>query len=78
MCRISAYAFSIAHALSSCRRSRWLVAGVIGADLSPGVIPVPAGANLIADGFAMAAANYAAARAEQAYVIGAWLRGLTG
>jgi VIT1/CCC1 family predicted Fe2+/Mn2+ transporter len=42
-----------------------LVAGVIGAHLSPSVILVLGGANLIADGFAMASANYLATRAEQ-------------
>jgi hypothetical protein len=42
-----------------------LVAGVIGAHLSPGVILILGSANLIADGFAMAAGNYLATRAEQ-------------
>ena len=38
-----------------------LVAGVIGAHLSPRIILILGGANLIADGFAMAASNYLAA-----------------
>jgi VIT1/CCC1 family predicted Fe2+/Mn2+ transporter len=41
-----------------------LVAGVIGAHLSPSVILILGSANLIADGFAMAASNYLATRAE--------------
>jgi vacuolar iron transporter family protein len=41
-----------------------LVAGVIGARLSPRVILILGGANLFADGFAMAAGNYLATRAE--------------
>jgi VIT1/CCC1 family predicted Fe2+/Mn2+ transporter len=42
-----------------------LVAGVIGAHLAPRVILVLGGANLIADGFAMAASNYLATRSER-------------
>ena len=42
-----------------------LVAGVVGAHLSPRVILILGGANLIADGFAMAAGNYLATRSEQ-------------
>jgi len=41
-----------------------IVAGVIGAHLSPGVIMILGGANLIADGFAMAAGSYLATRSE--------------
>jgi VIT1/CCC1 family predicted Fe2+/Mn2+ transporter len=41
-----------------------LVAGVIGAHLSANVILILGSANLIADGFAMAASNYLATRAE--------------
>jgi vacuolar iron transporter family protein len=42
-----------------------LVAGVVGAHLSQRVILILGSANLIADGFAMAAGNYLANRAEQ-------------
>lgn len=42
-----------------------LVAGVVGAHLSASVILIPGSANLIADGFAMAASNYLATRSEQ-------------
>lgn len=42
-----------------------LVAGVVGAHLSPRVILILGGANLMADGFAMAAGNYLATRSEQ-------------
>ncbi len=41
-----------------------IVAGVIGAHLSPRVILILGSANLIADGFAMAASNYLATRSE--------------
>ena len=41
-----------------------IVAGVVGAHLSPRVILILGGANLIADGFAMAAGNYLATRSE--------------
>jgi VIT1/CCC1 family predicted Fe2+/Mn2+ transporter len=41
-----------------------LVAGVVGAHLAPRIILILGGANLIADGFAMAAGNYLATRAE--------------
>jgi vacuolar iron transporter family protein len=41
-----------------------LVSGVVGAHLAPRVILILGGASLIADGFAMAAANYLATRAE--------------
>jgi vacuolar iron transporter family protein len=42
-----------------------IVAGVVGAHLSPRIILVLGGANLIADGFAMAAGNYLATRSER-------------
>lgn len=42
-----------------------IVSGVVGANLSPSVILILGGASLIADGFAMAAANYLATRSEQ-------------
>lgn len=41
-----------------------IVAGVVGAHLAPRVILILGGANLIADGFAMAASNYLATRSE--------------
>src|SRR5271155_5709633 len=41
-----------------------IVAGVVGAHLLPHVILMLGSANLIADGFAMAAGNYLATRAE--------------
>lgn len=41
-----------------------IVTGVIGARLSPGIIMILGGASLVADGFAMAAANYLATQAE--------------
>ena len=41
-----------------------LVAGVVGAHLSSHIILILGSANLIADGFAMAAGNYLATRAE--------------
>ncbi|HEV8041452.1 MAG TPA: VIT1/CCC1 transporter family protein [Bryobacteraceae bacterium] len=41
-----------------------IVAGVVGAHLSARVILILGGANLIADGFAMAAGNYLATRSE--------------
>jgi VIT1/CCC1 family predicted Fe2+/Mn2+ transporter len=43
-----------------------VVSGVAGAGLSPGIILVLGAANLIGDGFSMAAGNYLATRAEQA------------
>lgn len=42
-----------------------IVAGVVGAHLSSRVILILGGANLVADGFAMAAGNYLATRSEQ-------------
>lgn len=41
-----------------------VVAGVVGADLSVGIIMALGCANLLADGFSMAAANYAGTRSE--------------
>jgi VIT1/CCC1 family predicted Fe2+/Mn2+ transporter len=41
-----------------------VVSGVVGAHLAPNVILILGGASLIADGFAMAAGNYLATRAE--------------
>jgi VIT1/CCC1 family predicted Fe2+/Mn2+ transporter len=40
------------------------VSGVVGAQLAPGVILVIGAANLLADGFSMAAANYLGTKAE--------------
>jgi len=42
-----------------------IVAGVIGAELSVGVVLILGLANLIADGFSMAASNYSGTKAEQ-------------
>jgi vacuolar iron transporter family protein len=42
-----------------------IVAGVIGADLSPSVILILGLANVVADGFAMAAGNYSGTKAER-------------
>ena len=42
-----------------------IVSGVVGAELSPAVILVMGFANLVADGFSMAASNYMGTRAEQ-------------
>ena len=42
-----------------------VVSGVVGAELSPVVILVMGFANLVADGFSMAASNYLGTRAEQ-------------
>ena len=41
-----------------------VVSGVVGAQLSPRIILVLGAANLVADGFSMAAGNYLATRAE--------------
>lgn len=41
-----------------------VVSGVVGANLSPGIILILGGANLLADGFSMAASNFAGTRAE--------------
>lgn len=45
-----------------------VVAGVIGASLPPGIILILGFANLFADGFSMAAANYQASKARNEYV----------
>ena len=45
-----------------------IVAGVVGASLSPGIILILGFANLFADGFSMAAANYQASKARNEYV----------
>jgi VIT1/CCC1 family predicted Fe2+/Mn2+ transporter len=42
-----------------------IVSGVVGAQLSPGIIVILGAANLLADGLSMAAGNYLATRAEQ-------------
>jgi vacuolar iron transporter family protein len=42
-----------------------IMAGVIGASLSPGVVVILGVANLLADGFSMAAANYTGTKAEE-------------
>ena len=41
-----------------------IMAGVVGADLSAGVVIVLGIANLLADGFSMAAANYSSTKTE--------------
>ena len=45
-----------------------IVAGVVGASLSPGIILILGFANLFADGFSMAAANYQASKARSEYI----------
>ncbi len=45
-----------------------IVAGVVGAGLSPGIILILGFANLFADGFAMAAANYQATKAKMEFI----------
>jgi VIT1/CCC1 family predicted Fe2+/Mn2+ transporter len=42
-----------------------VVSGVAGADLSPGIVVVLGLANLVGDGFSMAASNYLGTRAEE-------------
>lgn len=42
-----------------------VVSGVAGAQLSPGIVLILGFANLVADGFSMAASNYLGTRAEQ-------------
>lgn len=42
-----------------------IVSGVVGADLSSGIVLILGFANLLADGFSMAAANYSGTRAER-------------
>ncbi len=45
-----------------------IVAGVVGAGLSPGIILILGFANLFADGFSMAAANYQSSKARNEYI----------
>ena len=42
-----------------------VVSGIIGAELSPGIVLILGVANLVADGFSMAASNYAGTRTER-------------
>ena len=44
-----------------------VVAGVVGADLSPGIILILGMANLLGDGFSMATGNYLSLKSEQDY-----------
>ena len=44
-----------------------IVSGVVGADLSPNIILILGFANLLADGFSMAAGNYLSTKSEHAY-----------
>jgi VIT1/CCC1 family predicted Fe2+/Mn2+ transporter len=45
-----------------------IVAGVVGADLSAGIVVILGLANLIADGFSMAVSNFLGTRAEQQFL----------
>jgi VIT1/CCC1 family predicted Fe2+/Mn2+ transporter len=45
-----------------------IVAGVVGAGLSPGIILILGFANLFADGFAMASANFQASKARNEFI----------
>jgi len=45
-----------------------IVAGVVGAGLSPGIILILGFAKLFADGFSMAAANYQSSKAKNEYI----------
>ena len=45
-----------------------IVAGVVGAGLSPGIILILGFANLFADGFAMASANFQASKAKNEFI----------
>jgi VIT1/CCC1 family predicted Fe2+/Mn2+ transporter len=45
-----------------------VVAGVIGASLSPSIVLILGFANLLADGFSMAVGNYLAAKAQREYI----------
>jgi VIT1/CCC1 family predicted Fe2+/Mn2+ transporter len=45
-----------------------IVAGVVGAGLSPGIVLILGFANLFADGFSMAASNYQASKARNEFV----------
>jgi VIT1/CCC1 family predicted Fe2+/Mn2+ transporter len=42
-----------------------IVAGVVGAELSSGIVPILGIANVVADGFSMAASNYSGTKTEQ-------------
>lgn len=45
-----------------------VVAGVVGASLSPSIVLILGFANLLADGFSMAIGNYLAAKAQREYI----------
>lgn len=45
-----------------------IVAGVVGASLSPSIVLILGFANLLADGFSMAVGNYLAAKAQREYI----------
>jgi VIT1/CCC1 family predicted Fe2+/Mn2+ transporter len=45
-----------------------VVAGVVGASLSPSIVLILGFANLPADGFSMAVGNYLAAKAQREYI----------
>ena len=45
-----------------------IVAGVVGASLSPGIVLILGFANLFADGFSMAAANYQSSKTRNEYI----------
>src|SRR3989338_11700083 len=45
-----------------------VVAGVVGASLSPSIVLILGFANLLADGFSMAASNYLSEKAKLQYV----------
>jgi vacuolar iron transporter family protein len=45
-----------------------VVAGVVGASLSPSIVLILGSANLLADGFSMAVGNYLAAKAQREYI----------
>ena len=56
-----------------------IVSGVIGADLSTKVILILGAANIVADGFSMAASNYTGTKAEnEEFVDGPVFEGWTG
>jgi VIT1/CCC1 family predicted Fe2+/Mn2+ transporter len=45
-----------------------IVAGVVGASLSPNIILILGFANMFADGFSMAVANYQASKAQKEFI----------
>ena len=45
-----------------------IVAGVVGASLSPNIILILGFANLFGDGFSMAVSNYQASKAHKEYI----------